>query len=201
MIRVDVEQGSPEWIKARLGLPTASGFSKLVTPGGKASSQASGYLNLLAAEWLLGRPVELFTSAWAERGTELEPQARAFYEMETGLKVERVGLILRDDGLAGCSPDGLVGDGLVELKCPAPQTHVGYLLAGELPVDYRPQVQGQMLITGAPWVDFLSYHPDLPPFLIRVDRDEKYIALLSGELERLIEDLAAAKDRLAKYKA
>ena len=30
---VDVEQGSHEWLIARLGKPTASRFDKIITPG------------------------------------------------------------------------------------------------------------------------------------------------------------------------
>ena len=38
MIILDVEQGSRAWIEARLGIPTASEFSRIVTPGGKLSA-------------------------------------------------------------------------------------------------------------------------------------------------------------------
>ena len=31
---IDVEQGSPEWFKARVGLPTASRFSEILAEGG-----------------------------------------------------------------------------------------------------------------------------------------------------------------------
>ena len=43
MIVLDCEQGSRAWEEARLGIPTASCFARIVTPGGKLSSQRDGY--------------------------------------------------------------------------------------------------------------------------------------------------------------
>jgi len=199
MIVLNCEQRSEDWYRARLGIPTASCFDKLITPTGKLSTQAEGYANLLIAEQVTGKIYDEFLSEWVERGAALEPEARAFYEMETGLTVQEVGLILRDDRRVGCSPDGLAGEGLLEIKCPAPHTHIGYLLSEELPAAYRPQVQGQLLVTGKPWVDFLSYHPDMPPALIRVERDEAYIGKLAEALDNLLTLLDAKRGRLAGH--
>jgi hypothetical protein len=55
MIILDHEQGSPEWLAARLGKPSASCFSRLITNSGKPSSSADGYINELIAERLTGR--------------------------------------------------------------------------------------------------------------------------------------------------
>ena len=52
----DVEQGSQSWIELRLGIPTASQFSRIVTPGGKSSSSRDAYMGELLAEWVLGEP-------------------------------------------------------------------------------------------------------------------------------------------------
>jgi len=66
-----------------------------------------------------------------ERGTALEAEGVAYYELTTDLEAAPCGFALTDDGLAGASPDRLVGlDGLLEVKCPAAATHVGYLLDG-----------------------------------------------------------------------
>ena len=199
MIVVDCKQGTPEWLNARLGVATASCFEKVLTPAGKPSSQADAYANQLIAEWLCGEPEETFKSPWMERGNELEPEARAFYSMETGLTVKQAGFCLRDDGLVGCSPDGLIGDeGLQEIKCPAPPTHVGYLISGDVPKKYIPQIQGQLYVTGAQWCDFLSYHPVMPPVLIRIGRDETYIAALEKEIKKLLKKIEARKQILIK---
>ncbi len=177
------DQGTEEWFKARLGCPSGSGFSKLVKTDGKPSTSADTYINHLIAEKVIGEPPETFSNEWMERGKQLEPDARSFYEFERGVTVQEVGFIKHDEYECGVSPDGLVNaDGLLEIKCPAPATHIKYLRAGVLPSGYKAQCQGQLWITGRKWLDFLSYHPSLPPFLIRIEPDKEYIKLLEAEV-------------------
>ena len=122
-----------------------------------------------------------------QRGTELEPEARAYYELIAG-PVQEIGFCIHDDGF-GCSPDGVVGDGLLEIKCSLAHTHVEYLREGVIPSIYIPQVQGQMLVMDKQWCDFLSYHPDMKPLLVRVNRDDMYCALLHEALKELVENI------------
>jgi YqaJ-like viral recombinase domain len=115
------------------------------------------------------------------RGMALEAEAVAFYEFERDLETVKVGFITNDTGTVGASPDRLVGPaGLLEIKVPNPSTHVAYLLNRKIEQAYYPQVQGQLWIAEREWSDLLSYHPTMPPALIRVPRDEEFIALLSG---------------------
>src|SRR5690606_19199105 len=142
---LDVVQGSPDWLQARLGIPTASQADRIMTPRqlNPASAQRE-YLHQLLAEWVLGNPIDWGqASPWAERGTEMEAEARTAYELEMGVDVQTTGLLLTDDGLFGGSPDGLVGDdGGVEIKCPGIHTHIGYLLdPSTLAERYRGQTQ------------------------------------------------------------
>ncbi len=200
MIEHQVEQGSPAWLQLRLGIPTASEFDKILTPKTmKLSSQARGYAFRLVAETLLGYPVQdLGNLPWIERGKELEPQAAQAYEFDTDHETRKVGFITTDDGLIGASPDRLlIGiNGGVELKCPAPATHIGYLIDG-FGSDYVVQVQGQMLVGGFDFIDRYSFHPDLPPVRERVGRDESMIAALRDALDQFnemrLEMLAKAK--------
>ena len=179
---LDMEQRSAEWHRVRGVIPTASKFDKILSPTGKSSTQASTYMNELLANWLAGGKAESedgFQSEWMQRGIEMEDEAIAWYEMSVD-EVERVGFCIRDDEQAGCSPDALLLNmerGL-ELKCPKASTHVQYLLDQKLPTTYIPQVQGSMWVTGFTSWDFLSYHPDLEPLLIHVERDNNYLAAL-----------------------
>lgn len=184
---INVEQRSPEWFAARLGVPSASNFGKVITPGGKKSTQVEGYLNRLVADILTGRSEQMEPNEAMQRGTELEPEARAYYELIAG-RVEEVGFCIHDDGF-GCSPDGVVGDGLLEIKCPLAHTQVEVLRDGVIPSIYIPQVQGQMLVMDKQWCDFLSYHPDMKPLLVRVERDAKFCALLHEVLKELVENI------------
>lgn len=198
MIRIDCEQGSTEWLRARVGVPTASGFSRIITAKTwKVASGMTTYAHEILAEMALGVPLEDASSGFMARGTEMEQEARTWYELQRDCDVERVGFLLRDDERVGCSPDGLVGeDGGVEIKCPAAHTHVGYLL-GEDFDKYYAQMQGCMWLTDRKWWDFVSYHPTLPPLLKRIERDEKFIEALRDAVEQFLVYLDRSCNELA----
>lgn len=150
MIIHNCEQNTPEWLQARLGILTASEFSKIVSSTGKASTQAATYMNKLLAEWLSGKPEEDYTNGYMDRGHELEDEARDYLEFQTDLEIEKVGLVYANKRkLISASPDGLIGkDGGCEINCPIGSTQIKYLLANKLPGEYVPQVQGSLWITG-----------------------------------------------------
>jgi len=180
---LEMEQGTPEWLQARLGCPSGSGFSKIITASGTPSSSAESYINDLIAELVTGETTYFPKTEWMERGTELEPFARMNYELEYDVEVQEVGFCMHDSLRCGVSPDGLVGDkGGIEIKAPKPSTHVKYLRSGKLPSEYKAQVMGCLWITGREWWDFMSYHPQMPNLIVRVHRDETYIE----QLERLV---------------
>ena len=177
------EQRSPEWFQARLGIPTASNFDRLITSTGKPSASADGYINQLVAERVTGAAVEVKVTEAMQRGTDLEPEARSLFEFVTDLVVTEAPLCLHDILDAGASPDAFIGDdSLLEIKCPSGHTHVEYLRDGCLPSKYIAQVQGQLWITGKVKAHFLSYHPDFKPLMVVVPRDEMFIAKLEAEV-------------------
>lgn len=184
-------QLSPEWWAIRRGYPTASAFDRILTPTGKRSAQQKGYIAELVAELmeLDGSGPSAFAghgkigTPAMQKGRDAEPEARAFYEMEHGRRVQQVGFAVSACGRFGCSPDGLVGDdGMLELKVPMGKTHAAYLMDGELPSEYRPQVHGQLVVSKRKWVDFMSYCPGLPHLTIRVTPDD-YTSLLAEALD------------------
>ncbi len=192
MIVHDVKQGSTDWLRLRAGIPTASEFLKIITPTGKASSQAARYCCDLIAERILGRPLESYVSLAMERGSELESEAISAYEFERELDTFIVGFVTDKLGRWGASPDRLVGeDGLLEVKCPDAGVHVGYLLMRPADRKYYPQIQGQLWITGRKWVDIFSYHPEMPRAIVRVERDEDYLGLLSKAVTSFSQNLDA----------
>ena len=192
---IDVEQGSDEWLEARRGIPTASEFSKLVTSTGKASTQANDYINLLISE-RLGAVSESFTNEWMERGVELESAARAWYAFQTEIEPTQVGFVLNDAGTAGASPDAIFDGGGLEIKCPSPKVHISYLRANKCPAAYIGQVQGCMWICERETWDFLSFHPELPPLLVKVARDEDYIAKLSQRVTEITETINSELNKI-----
>lgn len=188
MIVHDVKQGTQEWLDLHIAIPTASRFAKLVTPKTmKVSAQAKTLACELAAEWMMGECVNGVVTQYMQRGLKLEDQAIKRYEFDRDVTVQRVGFVTLDDGSAGCSPDGLVGDdGGLEIKCPGPVQHVGYMMEPDSLVDdYRAQVQGCLWVCDRQWWDACSWHPGMEPVIVRVERDEAWSYALAGAVEEV----------------
>lgn len=182
MIYHDIQQNTDEWYQLRLGKFTASMFKDVM-----AKETTAAYTNIIyqvVYERLSGEITNGYTNEWMERGKELEPEARLWYELNFE-EVSNGGFFC--DDWVGASPDGLIGtEGLIEIKCPKPSTHIQYLMGKELPSTYQWQVQGQLYVTDRKWCDFVSYHPKLKPMVIRVERDDKLISELKEKLEESI---------------
>lgn len=181
-------QRSEEWFNARRGLPTASRFDMILTPTqAKPAAAQSTLIAQLIAESILP-PQEGFIRSGVmteemQQGMILEAQARCAFELEFATEpVTETGFILHESGLFGGSPDALLGEKSgVEIKCPKPETHISYILAGVLPNEYKNQLHGYMIVTGRESWEFFSYATHFPPFRLRVVRDE-FTEKLEAEL-------------------
>ena len=196
---VAVNQGSDNWLDARAGVVTASEAKVLVTPTFKVS-KAEGvetYLAQKVAEWWLGTTLEKFDAFAMEQGRILETLAKPAYRMETGDTAGDIGFLTDDTGVVGCSPDLFAPDSHgVELKCPLAKTHVGYLLAGELPAEHVLQVQFSLYVTGLPFWRYMSYRRLFPPLVLTVDPDPKAQTAIGEALQIFLPKFEAAKARL-----
>ena len=199
-----MEQRTEEWFAARAGKVTASRVADVIakTKTGYSASRAN-YLADLVVERLTGKPAATFSNAAMEWGTEQEPAARAAYSAKTGILVEEVGFIDHPTvAMSGASPDGFAEEGLVEVKCPNTSTMLEYILDGKPPQKYVTQMQWQMACTGRPWCDFVSYDPRLPERLqllvVRVPRDDEYIAMLEAEVTKFLAELDDKINQLEK---
>ena len=132
----------------------------------------------------MGHPCLEFMSRWMDRGSQMEQDAVEFYEFTRDQKTVKVGCVTNADGTIGCSPDRLVGDdGLLEIKCPSEAVHMSYLLgSGSAFEAYGVQMQGQLWISQKCFNDSLSFHPELPPALLRIERDEAFIRILEDQV-------------------
>lgn len=188
------EQGSPEWVACRLGIPTASEFDSILAngKGGQPSKTRRTYMLKLIGERLTGEQMWSYNNEHMERGKIMEDEARDWYAFASDAEPQRVGFIR--NGYKGCSPDSLVGDnGMLEIKTKLAHLQADVLLSKELPSEHRAQVQGQLWVAEREWCDFVSYWPKMPPFRIRVYRDEEYIKhlakmvdIFSNEMDTLI---------------
>lgn len=187
---IDCIQGSNEWLEARLGKVTGSCFGKVLAKGQGKTRKA--YMIQLAAERLTGESQDTYSNAVMERGSLVEPHARAAYKAIYGVDVEDVGFCQLNDDI-GASPDGLIGDdGGVEIKSPNSTTHIETILSGKMPPKHKPQVQGNMWVCERKWWDFVSFDPRVKSnriFVVRVHRDQEYIDNLRREVAGFVIDL------------
>jgi len=199
IVRDDIIQGTDEWFVEHAGKPGASSFNKIVTTKGEPSKQAKDYAFQLAGEYLLGTVEQGYVSHAMQLGIEREEEARNRYEWDYDVEVKQVGMIYKDERKDRlCSPDGLVvgkNRGL-EIKCTILKTHIKHLLGGKLPTEYFTQVQGSMYITGFETWDFYSYYPGLKPFIITVERDEKFIEKLDKALDEFCHKVKKTVEKL-----
>ena len=196
----NVQQRTEKWLAIKAGKFSASNFHRLITPTGKPSSQAEKYIRSRAKEIITGEIEDSYIDDNMRRGNLNEPKARELYEFVTGHKVRQVGFIEINE-FVGCSPDGLIDeDGGLEIKCPKGTTQLDRLLDGYYPQEYLPQIQGCLYVTGRKWWDFISYYPKLPPILIRIERDEEYIAKLRSELDKAVELLKEIVKKIGRVK-
>ena len=187
------DQGSQAWLESRMGKATASALSNVMM-----AKTAAGYQNYMAqliCERLTGEPVETFKSAAMEHGTETEPQARAFYELDTGNEVVECGFIPHPTlANSGASPDGLIGDdGGLEIKAPQPAKHIKNLMGGTIDKAYMLQMQWGMACTGREWWDFVSFNPSFPAHLQlhvqKVKRDQEMIEDITAAVTSFLSEM------------
>lgn len=200
-------QRTEQWFEERLGCVTASRVADVMarTKSGYGAARAN-YMAQLVCERLTGQRESSFCSPAMQRGTDMEPQARAMYELETGHDVTEVGFILHPtlEGV-GASPDGLVGtDGLVEIKVPNTATHIATLRGAPIDDRYIKQMHLQMMVTGRSWCDFVSLDDRLPLemqlFIKRVHFDAELAEEITAEVTQFLTELnETVADLRARY--
>jgi YqaJ-like viral recombinase domain len=193
----DCAQGTPEWYKCRLGIPTASEFHSVLAKGEGKTRRT--YMYKLIGEQLTGEPQDAFTTVHTERGKIMEAEARemVFFDYPD---VQQVGFIRRElpTGFVGCSPDALIGpDGMLEIKTKLPHLQIAVIKEDRLPPEHVAQCQGALWVTGRKWIDFISYWPGLPLFGKRVYPDLDYFKALEAALTTFHMEMADVQKGLA----
>lgn len=140
---VALPQGSPEWHCYRQSRRNASESVAVL----RLNPWITSYQLWLTKTGRFEPPV---TQAM-QRGTDLEPVARAAYEAETGLVMQPLVL---EAGAYSASLDGMTVEGelIVEIKCRLRGTRSDLwedVRQGQVPKHYTVQVQHQMMASGA----------------------------------------------------
>lgn len=153
------------------------------------SEAAKNYAFTLACERLTGEPTSSGYDTWeARRGRFLEDEAREAHSFVIDATIERVGFVTTDDGLYGCSPDGLFApNGGEEIKCFLAAEKLRSIVFDLDIGDVMDQVMGSLWITGREVWHMVLYCPQLSSigrdvFIHEFNRDEAYIAALADDL-------------------
>ena len=178
MYKLDIEQKSFEWLKARAGNVTGTSLSSAL---GTPAVQKTLMYSLIADRMTEVQMSDLSTPA-IDRGNELEPFAIRATQDETGIQFIETGLLLDDKYLRfSISPDGIVEEdgvivGGIETKCPNSKKHVEYLMKNEIPKEYLHQVKAPFIMSDDVkyWVfaSFDDRNYERPLFVKTVTRDD-----------------------------
>jgi hypothetical protein len=201
---IDAPQRSPEWYAARAGRLTGSCAADAIAfkkTGDKGETAERRKLRAnLVCEVLTGRALDddAFVTRALQRGIELEGVAAAAYEATSDAMVRWSGFLSHNTLMVGCSLDGHVGDpltGIIEIKCPTSPVHLGYLLAGGVPDDYLPQATHNLWVSGAEWLDFVSFDdrfldPALQLFTVRITREQVDIPAYEAKAVQFLAEVA-----------
>lgn len=198
MIILDVEQGSSEWLEARLGLPTASEMHCLLSDGRVCPPFGQGaltYADKLIYERFTGQLEGSFGgNAATDRGHVIEPIAvQAYIDSghTTAMDVIEAGIMLAKG--VGASPDRLIGDdGGLEIKSKDGKGMVTLLRNGKIDKAHITQMQINMWVSGRKWWDYFVYCDGLPPFYQRFKPDLK----LHEKLDERVPQFLALLDEL-----
>lgn len=147
----NVPQGSSAWHKLRKDKWTGSRAIKLLQ--GKPLPDDSG----------------TYQNAAMRRGSVLEPLAIMEYERETEVDVLKVGFVTNAKyPTAGYSPDGVVGDMLLEVKCCNGKRHEN-LVNGDIPLEYLAQIHFGMVICELERAQLIAFNPEYTKQLTIID--------------------------------
>jgi putative phage-type endonuclease len=172
-----LEQGSQDWLEWRRNgigssdAPIIMGISPWKTPFQLWEEKIS--------------PQGLDEKNWAQiRGTELEPIARANYELTHDIDMKPALVVHPKFEFLRASLDGYNEEASVvlEIKCPKALDHE-LALEGIVPEKYYPQLQHQLMVTRAELAHYYSFD-GVKGALVEVQRNEEYIGkLLEKEFE------------------
>jgi len=155
----------------------------------------------LLAERATGFSVDHYVTPAMQWGIDNQAGAIAAYEVQKGVLVGAEAFVLHPDiEWAGATPDGFVGDGIIEVKCPTSSKFLSWVTAGEVPEEHKQQMLFQLACTRRAWVDFIAYDPRMPEhlqlFIRRFEPDWSEVAWVETGARAFLIELAAMAEQL-----
>lgn len=145
---LEIKQNTPEWHKIRETHLTGSNADILLTRGLEQALKAN--LNRFNGNF------------YTKRGHILEEEAIEIYEAINACTVSRPGFVVNDRfPNVGCSPDGIVEDILIEVKCFGENKHMEIQNLKSIPFKIMAQLQFNMMICELPQARLVLYNPDI----------------------------------------
>lgn len=199
-----IEPGTPEWIISRKGCLTGSRMAAAMSfrKDGKESAERAKLKIELLAERMTDIAVDHYVTPAMQWGLDHEQEAIAAYEAASGNIVAPAGYVPHPTiEHFGATPDGLIDhDGVFEAKCPTTPTHIQWMLNGEVPSEYRPQMIVEMLCARRRFADFVSFDPRMPKgrrlFVRRYEPKAEEIAAVESAAVKFLAELDAMFDQM-----
>lgn len=197
-------QGSAQWFQDRIGKLTASSMAMALDftqKGAEGAKRKQLKIDILA-ERMTDIIREVYVTPAMMHGTEQEPAAKLAYEAATGAKVMPAPFVEHTSiENFGASPDGLIGhEGLLEVKCPTTSKFIGWMLAGVVPEEHKPQMLAQLACTRRKWVEFVAFDPRMPEgkrlFIRRYEPTAEEIAAVEKAAETFLAEVDAMFDQV-----
>lgn len=183
-----------DWKEFRKGLFTASQINRLMAKSKNECGLSDGAITYILEliNNVKGEPKPDIFNAAMEWGNEQEPQAVLRFAEDNGLSVNDDDFIYTSVGgfvfftynkIAGGTPDIILKDKIVEIKCPNSDTHLyNYLFVNadnfqkEYPI-YYDQIQLNMFLCEKKEAVFMSFDPRIK----KVENQAKYINIAYDE--------------------
>lgn len=109
-----------------------------------------------------GRSKGFAGNSFTEHGKETEAKARALYELKTMEDMPAACAVHPKYNICRASLDGKRADNklILEIKCPSGKQTIEMAIRGEIPENYKCQVQFQLAVTGADLCHYFVYHEE-----------------------------------------
>lgn len=185
-------QGSPEWLRCKLGVISASNISKVVAK--KDSETRNTYMCELVAQVCTGQ-VEEINSKYLAWGKMHEDAARAIHQFTENAPLVQIPFVfLNNDNREGCSPDSVIeGVKGVEIKCPFnPVNYIKFLVSDKVKKEYELQCQYSMRILDCDKYDIVQYHPEMKKTILKslnYERDANIQNTFSDAVPQFIDEM------------
>jgi hypothetical protein len=176
----NLEQGTDEWFNIRLGKMTGSNAQAIQAQGKGLET----YCLKKTAERLTGKRQESYSNPNMDMGNELELEAKELWALEHGVNYKNVGFVEVDD-YVGCSPDGVMDDAIMEVKCHTDVVFTQLLLTGKIESKYKWQTIFNTVKCGKDRGVYIGYNPNFknPFFELEIIPDQESIDKIEAGLE------------------